>query len=155
MEVINLVIADFNIICLGQKYKKICELDGIRTDVVKASEISKLYGNKWSVLSAYQGYLYSVYPIDDMQDYDYSNGFFDLDIRDSMKYVIHGEQSFNKIVGVLNHYIEASPIKTVCILVRLDWDNENKIIGTIDKRQFLEKLQSREIMFNTAYIVSK
>ena len=150
-----MVVADLNIVCLSQKHKKLYRLDGLGTDIVKASEISKLYGTKWSILSAYQGYLYSIYPVDEMQSYDYSKGLFDLDIRDGIKYAIYSDISPNKIAGVLNHYIEASPIKAICVLIRLDWDNENRIIGTISKEQFLEKLQNREIMFNTAYIVCK
>lgn len=149
-----MVVADFNIFCLNQKKKKIFTDTLINIDSVEGKNISKFYGEKWTVLSAFNGYAYSIYPTNENKEYEYTKGFFDLKIKNGLKYVLLENLDKKRISKIIEFYLQQSPIKKICILIRLDWQNDNKIIGTINKDVFLLNLEREHILFNTAYIIT-
>lgn len=149
-----MVVSDFNIFCLNQRVQKKYINTTIKFDVFKIKNISKLYyGDKWSILWALKGLGYNLYPADKLGQYDYSRGFFDLFIKDNKKYLILSDLQVKEFAEIIHFYIQQSPIKKICVLIRLDWDNENTILGTFSEEEFLKKLEHRELLFNTAYMV--
>lgn len=155
MVIADFVIADFNIFCLNQRIQKKYIINStIKADGFKIKNISKLYyGDKWPILGAWRGFGYNLYPIDKSGRYDYSRGFFDLFVEDNKKYLILSDLSTEEFAKIIDFYIQQSPIKKICVFVRLDWDNENTVLGTFKKEEFLKKLKQQELLFNTAYLV--
>ena len=149
-----MVVADFNIFCLNQKKKKIFMDAHISIDSFKSKNISKFYGEKWAILSAFNGYAYNIYPTNKNREYEYTKGFFDLSIENGSKYVLLGNLDKKRLSEMIEFYIQQSPIKKICILIRLDCENDNKIIGTVYKDDFLLNLEKKQILFNTVYIIT-
>ena len=150
-----MVVADFNILCLKQRTMKVYKSPSIKVDTFKISNISEIYGEKWSVLSAFNGYGYSVYPVNKKNDYDYSRGFFDLEINNEVKNIVLADLEMEKLAQIIDFYINQSPIKKICVLIRLDWSKDNTLLGTIGKDEFFSKLEKQELSFNTAYIIEE
>lgn len=149
-----MVVADFNIFCLDQREQKKYINPKLKVEGFKIKNISKLYyGDRWSILSSFQGCGYNLYPVDKLGKYDYSRGFFDLLIKNNKKYVVLSDLQMKEFAEIIHFYIQYSPIKKICILIRLDWDNENSILGTFKEEEFLKKLNQQELLFNVAYIV--
>lgn len=150
-----MVIADFNIICLKQKNMKVYKSPFIKTEAFRNSNISQIYGDKWSILSAFYGYGYSLYPVDEKNNYDYSHGFFDLTINNKVKNIVLADLEMERFAQIIDFYLNQSPIKKICILIRLDWSGDNTLLGTINRNEFLSKLEKQELSFNTAYIIEE
>lgn len=49
----------------------------------------------------------------------------------------------------------SSPIGHVCVLFRIEGDENNIILGTLSREAFFRKLQNKDLRFNMAYIISK
>lgn len=155
-----MVISDLNIICLRQKEKQIFENPKVGVDSydLKGSE-QNLYGDHWKLLTALQGYWYSLYPIKpEAKEYDYANGFFNIKPSRKSKVKFHvslSSMNMELLSEVLGYYLCCSPIKQICFLARLDWEQENIICGAIKKKDFLKRLNDGKLFFNEAYIIKE
>lgn len=149
-----MAVSDLNIISLGQKKKASCQTPHVGTDVLKTSRVACLYGDKWSVLSTFKGYLYYLYPVNNKGEYDYSHGFFSLKSENNKKHIILSDLNADELEKIIDFYIQQSPIKKICLLARLDWSKNNVIKGTLSKSSFMKDLKNGKILFNTLYIIS-
>lgn len=149
-----MVVADWMVLCLKQKEKEKYAAPLLETDSFKIGKISELYyGDKWSLLRSFKGYGYNIYPVNSSGGYDYRRGFFDLCMQNGEKHFVLSDLKAEEFAEIIRFYIGRSPIKKIGVLVRLDWGEENLLVGTIPEETFFEKLQRGELLFNVLYIV--
>ncbi|QVK18449.1 hypothetical protein KHQ81_01660 [Mycoplasmatota bacterium] len=154
-----MVISDLNIICLRQNEKQMFNNSKVGIDVLDLKNTEKsFYGDHWKLLTALQGIWYFIYPLDELKEYDYEHGFFNIEPSKKTKfkyYISLCNMNKELLSSLLDFYLSCSPIKQVCFLVRLDWNPENIICGTIRKKDFLRKLDQGKLLFNKAYILQE
>lgn len=163
-----MVISDFNIICIQQEKAKIYQKDGIGCDYIKNIDVSKgFYADKWQLLNSLKGIWYSFYPMEREEAGNYNDEFFDLELDENSNQIIFSD-SFNKkkyiliceekymnlIKDIISFYLDASPVGYICLLFRIEGDENNAILGPLSKSEFFNKLQNKDLRFNIAYIIS-
>lgn len=160
-----MVIADFNIICLGAK-----EVDKYSDPIVRIESSDRfrksttIYKDNWKIIHLLKGIWYSIEPAQ-RTFLDYEHEFFDfgnnkinvLSARNrqigltSVRVLPPYQNLFPKLI---EYYVERSPIKAICLLLRLQ-DLEDEIhYGPMPVSMFLDKLRDDEVMFNAAYFIS-
>ena len=149
------VISDINLICIEQKVKKDKEFANDFIDV-ECKKNPHCYYFEWEILSSIRGMWYQITP--KARDLGvYSNEFFDLYYNRHKSYVVVNETKVNIdfIQNLLEFYLNESPINKVCLMIRLDYQKNQKIKGVIKIKEFLKKLSNNQILFDTAYIIEK
>ncbi|MDE6408510.1 MAG: hypothetical protein K2K48_00165 [Anaeroplasmataceae bacterium] len=151
------VIADLNIICLDERNKTIIDEDTFSV-VCRRNPTKSFYGASWDTLSMLKGNWYQITPI--KRDYGmYNDEFFDLYFVNKKASRAHGNYyvvvncDINIIYNALKKLIDASPIKKICVLFRLDYQKKQKISGVLKFNNFFSKLKNNKILFDMAYIV--
>lgn len=150
-----MVIADFYIMCLSQIKKNIIETSDIlissHSIPVKSKKILK---DECVFAQSLSGIWYSFEP-KAREVGDYSAEWFDLEIKNNQYILVVNEKDKEKVLEMINQYIEFSPIKHIGILFRLQNEKKEKVKGIIQKKQFLKMLLQKKIRYNCLYIVKK
>ncbi len=150
-----MVIADFYIMCLSQTKKHIIETPGMlitsHSIPVKSKQI---LNNEYIFAQSLSGIWYSFEP-KERENGDYSAEWFDLEIKNNQYVLTVNEKDKDKVLNIINQYIELSPIKYIGVLFRLQDRKKEKIKGIISKKQFVKMLLHNKIRYNCLYIVKK
>ena len=150
-----MVIADFYIMCLSQIKKNIIETSDILISSysipVKSKKILK---DECVFAQSLSGIWYSFEP-KAREVGDYTAEWFDLEIKNNQYILVVNEKDKEKVLEMINQYIEFSPIKHIGILFRLQNEKKEKVKGIIQKKQFLKMLLQKKIRYNCLYIVKK
>lgn len=150
-----MVIADFYIMCLSQIKKNIIETSGV---LISSHSIPvksrKILADECFFAQSLSGIWYSFEP-KEREAGDYSAEWFDLESRNNQYILVVNEKDKEKVLDIINQYIEFSPIKYIGILFRLQDKKEEKVRGVIRKKQFIEMLLQKKIRYNCLYIVKK
>ena len=162
-----MVISDFNIICLAQAEP---ELYNSNTTKVTANnlnekEVSTYIG--WEIFQGFKGIWYEVYPKNrESENYQYDQEFFDLNYKTSIysdklialknkrNRVVCVEEYKKDILSVMDFYLKKSPIHRICVMIRVQDKEEEAILGTMKRSEFVCNLQNGELCYNIAYIIS-
>lgn len=147
-----MVIADLNIVCVGQVSAVSLTYDKIGIDVLADHNG---YGHHWMKLKKTCGIWYQVYPLRGKADRNYDDEFFNGRFCGDSWYVIPYHGHLAKIEAILATYIALSPIEEILRLIRLDEHGESENEETICYDEFREKLHAEKIRFNTIYRISK
>lgn len=150
-----MVISDFYIMCLLQSKRQIIDDPSLIVTSCSIPVKSKqVLPGESRFAQNLKGIWYSFEPKERIVG-DYSAEWFDLEIRNNRCFVVANENSKEKIVEIINQYIEFSPIKYVGVLFRLQGRQSERINGVLKKQQFLKILLQNKIRYNTLYIVKE
>lgn len=147
------VISDINIICINQKSKTIYNKKNI--DEYCKRNPCNIYGDEWKILSMIKGYWHQITPINRKYGI-YNEEFFDLVTIKNKCYVsIDNNTIFNIsfVHDLLKFYLDVSPIHKICLLFRLNFQKKQKIQGVIKLKDFMKKLESNKVLFDSVYII--
>lgn len=145
------VIADINIICIGQKEKKCYNHDLIN---IECHKNPYCFYSEWEILSSIRGNWYQITPI--KRDYGvYNDEFFPLlqNKNKSYLYLKDDKPNIDFLVNLIIFYLNESPLRKIYFMVRLNWKKEQKIIGVLKFKEFINKLENNKVLFDTAYII--
>ena len=150
-----MVIADFYIMCLSQTKRNIIQDSSVlvtsRSIPVK---IKPILVNEYVFAQNLSGVWYSFEP-QERETGDYSAEWFDLEIKNNQYFLVVNEKYKDKILKIINQYIDLSPVKHVGVLFRLQGRQKEKVKGIIQKKQFVEMLLQNKIRYNCLYIVNE
>lgn len=121
----------------------------------------------WNIFQGFKGIWYEIYPKNrELKDYQYDQEFFDLDykttiysdkliaLKNKRNRVICVEEYEKDILNIIDFYLKKSPIHRICVMIRVQDKEEEAILGTMSRKEFVYKLRSEELCYNVAYIVS-
>ena len=162
-----MVISDFNIICLGQKEPELFSSKTIKTTATDLNKDGTATFIGWDTFLGFKGIWYEILPNDrESENYRYDREFFDLNykttayvdtllaLKDKRNQLVCEEKYKKDIIDVIDFYLEKSPIKRICVMVRVQDKEEEAILGTMRRKEFVDKLRNGELRFNVLYIVS-
>lgn len=155
-----MVIADFNLVCIGEREPEFLKIKSIGADVF-GSKYEKGrhcgYGLHWRGLEGQIGTWYQFYPTADCNKdtRNYDDEFFDLRIKKN-KYILvplkaHGDD----VLHIVDFYIKKSPIGEVLVLFRLDETGESSYIEQIGHTDFADRFKREKLKFNRIYRVTE
>ncbi len=148
------VIADWHIVVLKQTKPIPVDFSSLSIAFKTQKSVSHYYGYNWSVVGAFNGIDYDLYPVKD-GEYDYSDGFFNYGRRERRQMLLPDRLSVEELRNILGTFIQSSPIKAICWLTRIDPSDDNRIVGTLSLKDFLKKYANGSLEFNKAYIVTE
>ena len=151
-----MVIADYNIICIGQKQATIFGNDKYYVETNKVPMKSKpvVYGNTHYFAQYQKGIWYSFGP-KEREDGSYTDEeWFDLNYNSKYLYnVAVIEKHRDTVIEILNKCISVSPSGYVGVIFRLELKRKECIKGVIIQSQFEKLLLNNKIKYNYLYIV--
>ncbi len=162
-----MVIADFNIVCLNQKHEDIFDNDVIKCDSTNLNK-GKIYTYVgWDFLKCLKGYLYEIYPkARDDANYGYDQEFFDFNhidkeyddkitaLCEKRGQLLCVKKSEEDVIKIVDYYLDKSPVNRICFMVRIQDKEEEAVLGTMSRNEFVSRLKDGDLRFNVAYIVS-
>lgn len=149
-----MVIADINIVCVGQreKSKYIISNAGIDCYCLDVDKKDCIYDDKYQKIQNIKGVWYQIYP-EARNEGDYNQEFMDLCvIDDKVKMIFLDKDIKKKLLDFLELLYKESPLKCIYFVVDLQGYKENSIC--ISYREFSELIQKEEIYFNTVYYIT-
>lgn len=162
-----MVIADFNIVCLAQKNADLFHSERIKSTAVNLNSKSVNTYDGWNIFKGLRGFWYDIYPKDrELENYQYDREFFDLSdtskpydytiaaLKDKKNKLICIEEYKTQIVNIVDFYLKSSPIHRICFMVRIQDREEEAVLGTLSREEFISKLRDNNLMYNVMYIVS-
>mgnify|MGYP000014848444 CR=1 FL=1 len=162
-----MVISDFNIICLAQKGAELFNSKMIKSTANNLNVKKVLTYIGWNIFQGFKGIWYEIYPKNrESKDYQYDQEFFDLDykstiysdkliaLKNKRNRVICVKEYEKDILNIIDFYLEKSPIHRICVMIRVQDKEEEAILGTMSRKEFVYKLKNEELCYNVAYIVS-
>jgi hypothetical protein len=168
-----MVLADFRIVCIGQKKYSDFQSEFFNTDHFIAQKPQMDF--EWRVMHSLIGKSYEFSIKQRMQnDFDkyepFDIGNFinqntvpeycdiinknllprDYDYMSSVVILKH----LDEIRRIITFYIAQSPINCVTVLFRLQDKEYETIVGVIELNDFFQKLSSGNILYNVAYVIT-
>ena len=161
-----MVIADFNIICLGAKKPDIYVDPRIHTEWNDRYNLNSppYYKDNWEIVSLFRGIWYSIEPAERLT-LNYEHEIFDLGTKGINICSSRGREIKLSSVRVtppfeglfpnlIKYYVNLSPIKTICLLLRLQGKEDEIHFGPLNISRFMCMLNEDKVMFNAVYFIS-
>ena len=162
-----MVISDFNIICLAQEEAKLFKSETVKSTANDLNGKNVLSYIGWSIFQGFKGIWYEIYPKNrGSENYQYDQEFFDLNyktaiysdnvnaLKNKRNRVICVKEYEKDILNIFDFYLEKSPIRRICVMIRVQDKEEEAVLGTMNRKEFIYKLKNGELCYNVAYIVS-
>ncbi|MCQ4637792.1 hypothetical protein NE619_13740 [Anaerovorax odorimutans] len=161
---------DLNILVLRQQEP--IKVNGGKIDIVneRQPDCSLRYMDSWDYVKMQEGIWYQLGTDDD--GFWSAMGIIDANFSQAVSLekqkgvafrhkelelypVIVNDEYKTDVEALLYKFVEASPIKMVLFLARLQGPEDDLIYGTVKTEEFTKMLEAGEVYFNTAYIIKK
>lgn len=147
------VIADINILCVGQAKPSACTLTDTQSEVFRRGVLNTpVYCDRYRRLKNVRGVWYQLYP-KARDDGDYFREFLDIESAGEKKRVVFLNDRFKtELADFIGELYAASPKKSLYFFIDLQGYKELSCELTLDEA--LELLKSEDIYFNTVYRIT-
>lgn len=148
-----MVVADINILCVGQAKPSTCTLTDTQAEVFRRGVLNTpVYCDRYRRLKNVRGVWYQLYP-KARDDGDYFREFLDIESAGEKHRVVFLNDRFKiELADFIRELYAASPKKTLCFFADLQGYKELSCELTLDEA--LGRLKSEDICFNTVYRIT-
>lgn len=149
-----MVIADINILCVGEKAKSRCTIQNIGLKIYynKGRKNAVIYKNRYQAVQKVNGIWYQIYPRErGIGNESYRNEF--LDLEGNLRMIFLDKKFKKELLSFIKDVIDSSPSKCIYFFSDLQGYKEKRI--ELQYREFEELFEVELLSFNTVYQITR